>query len=70
MASQFIAEGLRQGEPGIIAVFEELPADVLNRASNIGIDFDTPQKDGTLKIIYIRPSISPSMRPYTKLSVR
>ena len=55
MSSQFIAEGLRQEEPGIIAVFEEVPADVLNRAGNIGIDFDTPQKDGALKIIYIRP---------------
>ncbi|MGH7871722.1 MAG: RAD55 family ATPase, partial [Candidatus Binatia bacterium] len=26
MASQFIDEGLRHGEPGIIAIFEELPA--------------------------------------------
>jgi len=55
MSSQFIAEGLAQGEPGVIAVFEELPIDVLNRARNIGIDFDTPQKNGALKIIYIRP---------------
>jgi len=55
MSSQFIAEGLAQGEPGVIAVFEELPIDVLNRACNIGIDFDTPQKNGALKIIYIRP---------------
>ena len=55
LASQFIAEGLRQGEPGVIAVFEELPVEVISRASNIGIDFDTPQKNGSLKIIYIRP---------------
>ena len=55
MASQFIAEGLKNGEPGIVAIFEELPADFLNRAAKIGIDFDKPQKDGTLKVIYIRP---------------
>ncbi|HVA27540.1 MAG TPA: ATPase domain-containing protein, partial [Candidatus Baltobacteraceae bacterium] len=54
MASQFIAEGLAQGEPGVVAIFEELPADFLNRASLIGIDFDTPQKTGALKVIYIR----------------
>ena len=55
IASQFIAEGLRQGVPGVVVIFEELPADFMNRAALIGLDFDTPQKDGTLKIIYIRP---------------
>ena len=55
LASQFIAEGVRQGEPGVIAIFEELPADYVARAAKLGLDFDTPQKDGTLKIIYIRP---------------
>jgi circadian clock protein KaiC len=48
MASQFLAEGLKQGEPGIVAIFEELPADLLDRAAKIGIDFEKPQKDGTL----------------------
>lgn len=55
IASKFIAEGLAQGEPGVVAVFEELPADFVNRASIMGIDFDTPQKTGSLKVIYIRP---------------
>ncbi len=55
IASQFIAEGLRGGEPGVVAIFEELPADYKRRAADFGLDFDTPQKDGTLKIIYIRP---------------
>lgn len=27
MASQFIAEGLRQSDPGVVAIFEELPAE-------------------------------------------
>ena len=55
MASQFVAEGLRQGEPGVVAIFEELPADFINRSAKIGLDFDKPQKAGTLKVIYIRP---------------
>ena len=55
LASQFITEGLRQGEPGIIAIFEELPNQYARRAATLGLDLDTPQKDGTLKIIYIRP---------------
>lgn len=52
---QFIAEGLRQGEPGIVAMFEEQPQEYAERANSFGIDFDTPQQDGLLKIIYLRP---------------
>lgn len=55
LASQFIDEGLRQGEPGVIAIFEELPGAYVRRAAKLGMDFATPQNDGTLKIIYIRP---------------
>jgi len=55
IGSHFIAEGLRQGEPGIVAVFEEIPAEYVQRAAVLGFDFDTPQKDGTLEIIYLRP---------------
>ena len=55
LGTHFIAEGLRQGEPGIVAVFEEIPAEYAQRAGMFGVDLDTPQKDGTLKIIYLRP---------------
>jgi circadian clock protein KaiC len=55
LGSHFIAEGLRQDEPAVIAIFEELPANYARRAANFGLDFDKPQKDGKLKIIYIRP---------------
>lgn len=55
LATQFIAEGLRHGEPGIVAVFEEIPTEYAQRAAMFGLDFDTPQKDGKLKIIYLRP---------------
>ena len=39
---QFIAEGLRQGEPGIVAIFEELPTEYVQRAATFGFDFDKP----------------------------
>ncbi len=55
LGMQFIAEGLRQGEPGIVAMFEERPNEYVERAAKFGLDFDAPQKDGSLKIIYLRP---------------
>jgi circadian clock protein KaiC len=55
LGMQFIDEGLKQGEPGIVAIFEELPAEHVHRAKMFGIDFDKPQREGTLKLIYLRP---------------
>ena len=55
LASQFAAEGLRQGEPAVIIIFEELPKDYIRRAGKLGIDFTKPQQEGALKIVYIRP---------------
>jgi circadian clock protein KaiC len=64
-ATQFIAEGLRRGEPGIVAIFEERPEEYAGRAGNLGLDFETPQHDGRLSIIYLRPldlSVDETMR--------
>jgi circadian clock protein KaiC len=64
-ATQFIAEGLRQGEPGIIVVFEERPDEYAARATSLGMDFETPQREGKLSIIYLRPldlSVDETMR--------
>ena len=55
VATQFIAEGLRQREPGIVAVFEEIPAEYVQRGAALGFDFATAQKDDMLEIIYLRP---------------
>ena len=55
LGTQFIAEGLKQGEPGIVAIFEELPDQYVRRAATFGFDFDTPQKNGKLEITYLRP---------------
>ncbi|HET6678368.1 MAG TPA: ATPase domain-containing protein [Nitrospira sp.] len=54
-ASHFIAEGLRRGERGIMAVFEERPEDVKRRAKNLGMDLAKAERNGTLKILYLRP---------------
>jgi circadian clock protein KaiC len=55
LATQFIAEGISQGEPGIVAVFEERPQAYTDRAGSFGIDLETPQKEGKLLILYLRP---------------
>jgi circadian clock protein KaiC len=55
LATQFIAEGLRQREPGIIAVFEERPNGYTERAASFGLDLKMPQQKGTLEILYLRP---------------
>ena len=54
-ATQFIAEGLRRGEPGIVAIFEERPEEYAGRAADLGMDFESPQRDGKLDILYLRP---------------
>jgi circadian clock protein KaiC len=55
LATQFIADGLRQGEPAIIAIFEERPQGYADRAASFGLDLKTPQEQGTLEILYLRP---------------
>ncbi len=55
LATQFIAEGLRQGEPGIMAIFEERPQGYTKRAGSFGLNLKTPQEKGTLELLYLRP---------------
>ena len=52
---QYIAEGLTKGEPCIVAMFEELPNEYIQRAASFGFDFAKNLKDGSLKPIYLRP---------------
>jgi len=55
LATQFIAEGLRHGEPAIMAIFEERPQGYTDRADSFGLDLKTPQEKGKLEILYLRP---------------
>jgi circadian clock protein KaiC len=55
LATQFIAEGLRVGEPGIMAIFEERPEGYTQRAGSFGLNFRAAEKKGKLEILYLRP---------------
>jgi circadian clock protein KaiC len=55
LATQFIAEGLRRGDPGIMAIFEERPQGYTERADSFGLNLKAPQKKGKLEILYLRP---------------
>jgi circadian clock protein KaiC len=55
LATQFIAEGLRHGEPGIMAIFEERPEGYTYRAGMFGLNLRTPERSQKLEILYLRP---------------
>jgi circadian clock protein KaiC len=55
LATQFISEGLRKGENGIMAIFEERPTGYTERADNFGLNLRTSQEKGKLEILYLRP---------------
>ena len=55
LATQFIAAGIRDGEPGIVAVFEERPEEYATRAGSFGLDLESPQHNEKLEILYLRP---------------
>lgn len=55
LATQFLAEGVKQGEAGVIAIFEERPADYVGRADLLGLGLDESITEGKLKVLYLRP---------------
>ncbi len=55
LATQFIAEGVKQGQPGVIAIFEERPQNYVERADHLGLGLDGKIAEGTLKVLYLRP---------------
>ena len=54
LAGQFIVEGVKRGEPGVIAIFEKRPAGYLQTTS-LGRDLDQMIHDGKVAIVYLRP---------------
>ena len=54
LAAGFIAEGVRGGEPGVIAVFEKRPAGYL-RTTELGRDLEQMMRDGRLAVVHLRP---------------
>jgi circadian clock protein KaiC len=55
VATQFMVAGLRNGETGVIAVFEEYPEEYLARADTRDPDIGRKIKEGKLELIYLRP---------------
>jgi circadian clock protein KaiC len=55
LATQFIAEGLRRGEAGIMAIFEERPDGYTQRAGAFGLNLKAAQQKGKLETLYLRP---------------
>lgn len=55
LATQFVAAGLREKEPAVMAIFEERPQGYADRAAGFGIDLKKPQGKGMLEILYLRP---------------
>jgi circadian clock protein KaiC len=53
--TQFVAEGLRQGEAVVIVVFEEYPEEYLARAKARNQDLQKSIEAGKLRVIYLRP---------------
>jgi circadian clock protein KaiC len=65
LATQFIAEGRKQGEPGVLVVFEEHPKEYLHRAEGLGVHLQEMIDEGTLEAIYLRPlDLSPDETLY------
>jgi circadian clock protein KaiC len=55
LATQFIATGAQQGEPGVIAVFEERPQEYIRRAGVLGTDVERLIQQGKVEVLYLRP---------------
>jgi circadian clock protein KaiC len=55
VATQFMVAGLRAGESGVIAVFEEYPEEYLARADARDSEIGKMIRSGKLELIYLRP---------------
>ena len=55
VAIQFLAEGAKHGDPGVLAMFEETPLKYLEQAVGFGIDLQAMTSARLLKQVYMRP---------------
>ena len=54
-AVQFIAEGVKHKEPGVVVIFEETAPKYLDQAKALGVDLEAYAKQGLVEIVYVRP---------------
>jgi circadian clock protein KaiC len=55
IAVQFLAEGAKNREPGVLLIFEETTPKYLDQARSFGVDLEGMVKEGLLEIVYVRP---------------
>ena len=55
LAVQFVAEGVKHGEPGVVVIFEETPPKYLDQAQAFGFDLQEMSRRGLLEMVYVRP---------------
>jgi circadian clock protein KaiC len=54
-AVQFIAEGVKQNETGVIVIFEETVPKYIDQAKSLGVDVDEMSQRGMIEVVYVRP---------------
>src|SRR5205085_10994528 len=55
VAVQFLAEGVKHREPGVVVIFEETTPKYIDQAKALGFDLDKMQRRGLAEIVYVRP---------------
>ena len=55
LAVQFVAEGVKHGEPGVVVIFEETTPKYLDQAKALGFDLEDMSRRGLLEMVYVRP---------------
>ena len=54
LALHFAAEGIREGERVVVAVFEERPEGYMARARTLGLDLERLVEEGRAEVLYLR----------------
>ncbi len=54
-AIQFLAEGVKHREPGVLVIFEETTPKYVDQARSFGFDLEAMIEEGLLEIVYVRP---------------
>jgi circadian clock protein KaiC len=54
-AVQFLVEGVKHREPGVLVIFEETTPKYVDQARSFGFDLESMVKEGLLEIVYVRP---------------
>jgi circadian clock protein KaiC len=54
-AVQFIAEGVKQNEKGVVVIFEETKPKYIDQAKALGCDLEEMSARGVVEVVYVRP---------------